>query len=458
MEPWDGPAAMSLSDGRYVVATLDRNGLRPARYLVTREGHVVLASESGVLDIPDEDIVERWRLQPGRMLLIDLEEGRIISDDEIKRTLATKNPYAEWLARSQIVLEDLPAVPPKAPEPTEALLDRMQAFGYTQEDIKLLMAPMATTGQEAVGSMGTDTPISALSQKPKLSEEEIAAYARKMTAFGEWCIEQGMPLAYHHHMAAAIETEPELDLFMKHSGEGIPLLYDAGHMAFAGGDVLRVIDKHHARISHVHTKDVRRKVIDGLDRTRESMKVEQVAKHTSMPVAQATDGMPIQRDHVYIVPPNKQLAIKNDIFYLARPLEKRGQRTPIDRFFRSLAQDQGERAIAIVLSGTGSDGMLGIKEIKAKGAEILGVSTQDEASHRKFTDKYKLNFPLLADTDQKVGKAYGTIGGGGLLSAAKAIVGMADRVTFVIDEKGKIAHVLDKPDTKNHAEEVLALL
>jgi thioredoxin-dependent peroxiredoxin len=98
------------------------------------------------------------------------------------------------------------------------------------------------------------------------------------------------------------------------------------------------------------------------------------------------------------------------------------------------------------------------KEIKAKGAEILGVSTQDEASHRKFTEKYKLNFPLLADTDQSVGKAYGTIGSGGLLSAAKAIVGMADRVTFVIDEKGKIAHVLDKPDVKNHAEEVLALL
>jgi glutamate synthase (NADPH) large chain len=168
MEPWDGPAAMSLSDGRYVVATLDRNGLRPARYLVTREGHVVLASESGVLDIPDEDIVERWRLQPGRMLLIDLEEGRIISDEEIKKQLATKNPYAEWLARSQIVLEDLPPTAPQAPKSSESLLDRMQAFGYTQEDVKLLMAPMATTGQEAVGSMGTDTPISALSNKSKL--------------------------------------------------------------------------------------------------------------------------------------------------------------------------------------------------------------------------------------------------------------------------------------------------
>jgi len=168
MEPWDGPAAMSLSDGRYVVATLDRNGLRPARYLVTKEGHVVLASESGVLAIPDEDIVQRWRLQPGRMLLIDLEQGRIISDDEIKATLATANPYADWLARTQIVLEDLPAVPPKAPEPSAALLDRLQAFAYTQEDLKLLMAPMATTGQEAVGSMGTDTPLSALSDRPKL--------------------------------------------------------------------------------------------------------------------------------------------------------------------------------------------------------------------------------------------------------------------------------------------------
>lgn len=109
-----------------------------------------------------------------------------------------------------------------------------------------------------------------LAQKPRLSEEEMRAYARRMTQFGEWCAEQGMPLAYHHHMGAVVETEAELDLFMAHSGEGIPLLYDAGHMAMAGGDVLRVIDRHHARISHVHTKDVRQAVIDGLDRSRES--------------------------------------------------------------------------------------------------------------------------------------------------------------------------------------------
>ena len=109
-----------------------------------------------------------------------------------------------------------------------------------------------------------------LATKPRLTDDEMRAYGRKMTAFGEWCAEHGMPLAYHHHMAAVVETEDELDRFMSHSGEGIPLLYDAGHMAFAGGDVLRVIDRHHARISHVHTKDVRQGVIDALDRTRES--------------------------------------------------------------------------------------------------------------------------------------------------------------------------------------------
>ena len=133
---------------------------------------------------------------------------------------------------------------------------------------KAVDAPCIVYGETARSIQGVRT--APLATKLKLSEEEIKAYARKMTEFGEWCAGQGMPLAYHHHMAAAIETEPELDLFMKYSGEGIPLLYDAGHMAFAGGDVLRVIDKHHARISHVHTKDVRMEVINRLDRTRES--------------------------------------------------------------------------------------------------------------------------------------------------------------------------------------------
>ena len=168
MEPWDGPAAIVFTDGRQIGATLDRNGLRPARFLVTRDGLVVLASEAGVLPIPESDIVQKWRLQPGRMLLIDLEEGRIVEDEEIKRQLATAHPYKDWLKRTQMVLEDLRKVEPRQPRHDVSLLDRQQAFGYTQEDLKLLMQPMAVTGQEAVGSMGTDTPISALSSKSKL--------------------------------------------------------------------------------------------------------------------------------------------------------------------------------------------------------------------------------------------------------------------------------------------------
>ncbi|WP_425515531.1 glutamate synthase large subunit [Microvirga antarctica] len=168
MEPWDGPAAVCFTDGKQIGATLDRNGLRPARYLVTDDGLVVLASEMGVLPIPEESIVEKWRLQPGKMLLIDLEEGRIVSDDEIKQQLSNANPYKEWLARTQIVLEDLKPVQARESRTDVSLLDRQQAFGYTQEDLKILMQPMAVTGQEAVGSMGSDTPISALSDKSKL--------------------------------------------------------------------------------------------------------------------------------------------------------------------------------------------------------------------------------------------------------------------------------------------------
>ena len=170
MEPWDGPAAIAFTDGRQIGATLDRNGLRPARYYVTDEGNVIMASEMGVLPIPEESIVEKWRLQPGKMLLIDLEEGRIISDDEVKAKLAKLHPYQTWLDRTQIVLEDMPAAVKSLGTRHASgaeLLDLQQAFGYTQEDLKFLMGPMAMEGQEATGSMGTDTPISALSNKSK---------------------------------------------------------------------------------------------------------------------------------------------------------------------------------------------------------------------------------------------------------------------------------------------------
>ena len=168
MEPWDGPAAIAFTNGRQIGATLDRNGLRPARYFVTRDDRIIMASEMGVLPIAEKDIVTKWRLQPGKMLLVDLDEGRLIPDEELKSTLAKSHPYKEWLERTQIVLEDQPAAPDEAALSNLALLDRQQAFGYTQEDLRILMSPMAAQGEEAVGSMGNDTPISALSDKPKL--------------------------------------------------------------------------------------------------------------------------------------------------------------------------------------------------------------------------------------------------------------------------------------------------
>ena len=169
MEPWDGPAAVAFTDGRQIGATLDRNGLRPARYVITDDDVVVMGSEVGVLPIDEGRIVKKWRLQPGKMLLIDLEQGCILDDDNIKAELSSVQPYQEWLDRTRIVLEDLPASNAPVSLPNRyTLLDRQQAFGYTQEDLKFLMSPMASTGQEAVGSMGNDIPISALSSRPKL--------------------------------------------------------------------------------------------------------------------------------------------------------------------------------------------------------------------------------------------------------------------------------------------------
>src|SRR5262245_45547812 len=164
MEPWDGPATMVFTDGVQVAAVLDRNGLRPSRYCVTKDGLVVLASETGVLDIAPSEIVLKGRLQPGKMLLIDTQQGRIIDDAELKHTIAAEKPYRQWLNENMIRLSDLPAYP--VPEPDHAtVLLRQQIFGYSHEDLRILMAPMAKNGEEAIGSMGTDTPLAVLSDK-----------------------------------------------------------------------------------------------------------------------------------------------------------------------------------------------------------------------------------------------------------------------------------------------------
>jgi len=173
MEPWDGPAAIAFTDGRQIGATLDRNGLRPARYCVTDDDMVIMASEAGVLPIPDSRIVKKWRLQPGKMFLIDLEQGRIIDDAELKQQLANSKPYREWIEAIRIKLDEIDAqradvqVDLAANRPAASLLDRQQAFGYTQEDLKFLMSPMAQAGEEAVGSMGNDSPLAVLSDKNK---------------------------------------------------------------------------------------------------------------------------------------------------------------------------------------------------------------------------------------------------------------------------------------------------
>ncbi|OZI77162.1 glutamate synthase-related protein [Bordetella genomosp. 12] len=169
MEPWDGPAAVAFTDGRQIGATLDRNGLRPARYLVTDDDMVIMASEAGTLSIPENRIVKKWRLQPGKMFLIDLEQGRIIDDSEIKSQLANSRPYRQWIERLQIKLESLPAPRSNSPatQTSVPLLDRQQAFGWTQEDYKFILEPMASTGEEVIGSMGNDAPLAVLSNRAK---------------------------------------------------------------------------------------------------------------------------------------------------------------------------------------------------------------------------------------------------------------------------------------------------
>jgi len=168
MEPWDGPAAICFTDGTQIGAILDRNGLRPARYWVTKDDFVVLASETGVLDIDPANVAEKGRVQPGRMFLVDTAQGRIVDDEEIKRQVATQRPYRDWLDQYQIHLDDLPAAP-EVPQPDpDTLLQRQVAFGYTFEDERIVLTPMARDGVEAVGSMGNDTPLAVLSSRPRL--------------------------------------------------------------------------------------------------------------------------------------------------------------------------------------------------------------------------------------------------------------------------------------------------
>ncbi|NBC87922.1 MAG: glutamate synthase subunit alpha, partial [Alphaproteobacteria bacterium] len=171
MEPWDGPAAVCFTDGRQIGATLDRNGLRPARYCVTKDDLVCLASESGVLPFAEEEIVRKWRLQPGKMLLIDLEQGRIIEDEELKADLARAEPFAKWLEQAQFKLGDLDHIEPDLAAVSEwptTLLQRQQAFGYTQEDLARFLEPLGMKGDDPVGSMGTDTPLAVLSDRSRL--------------------------------------------------------------------------------------------------------------------------------------------------------------------------------------------------------------------------------------------------------------------------------------------------
>ena len=167
MEPWDGPAAVAFTDGRVVGATLDRNGLRPARYIVTDDDLVVMASETGVLDIPADKIRKKGRIQPGKMFLIDTVEQRIVSDKEIKQRLYSRQPYAEWVKQNQIELDHLPQPPRVHAADQDTILCRQRAFGYTDEDLKTILMPMAVDGEEPVGSMGTDTPLACLSDKPQ---------------------------------------------------------------------------------------------------------------------------------------------------------------------------------------------------------------------------------------------------------------------------------------------------
>src|SRR5438067_4422170 len=167
MEPWDGPASIAFTDGRQIGATLDRNGLRPSRYIVTDDDLLIMGSECGCLPAPEERVVKKWRLQPGKMLLVDLEKGRIVDDKELKDSLAGARPYAEWIERIRVKLDEVETEKTQPYKSRVPLIDRQQAAGYTQEDLKFILQPMSANGEEPVGSMGNDSPLAVLSNKNK---------------------------------------------------------------------------------------------------------------------------------------------------------------------------------------------------------------------------------------------------------------------------------------------------
>jgi glutamate synthase domain-containing protein 2/glutamate synthase domain-containing protein 1/glutamate synthase domain-containing protein 3 len=251
--PWDGPAAIAFSDGRVVGATLDRNGLRPARYSITKDGLVILASEEGVLPIPPEDVVSRWRLQPGRMLLVDTIKGRVYKDDEAKRSVVRHKPYRRWVDESLIHIDDLDTLdphppsagPPRSARPAVAspamqergsLVRQQKAFGYTLEDLKILLTPMAESGKEPDGSMGTDTPLAVLSERPQL----LFSYFHQL--FAQVSNPPIDPLRESLVMSLGMSLGPEPNLIDEYPGGCRQLLLDQPVLSAIDMEKLRNLD------------------------------------------------------------------------------------------------------------------------------------------------------------------------------------------------------------------------
>lgn len=199
MEPWDGPASIAFTDGDVIGAVLDRNGLRPSRYYVTKDDMVIMASEVGVLEVSPENVKVKERLHPGRIFLVDTKEGRIIDDAELKGRYVTAHPYADWLKQNLIPIQKLPLPKQIHGSDPETLLQRQQAFGYTHEELKIILAPMANKGLEPIGSMGTDTALAVLSNRPRLLYDYFKQLFAQVTNPVRWYTRRaGHPGSNHH--------------------------------------------------------------------------------------------------------------------------------------------------------------------------------------------------------------------------------------------------------------------